>query len=220
MSGIDTVVLDLDGTLVDSVYVHVLAWQAAFAEVGVEAPAARIHRHIGMGGDRLVAEVAGQVVEDAIGDEVRARHAQQLDDLFGRIHPTEGAGVLLDSLRSHDFRVVLASSSDRALTERLLGLLEGGGDLLESVISGSDASESKPGGELIEVALESVDAERAVVIGDAVWDVRAAQAAGVPCIGLLSGGIAEAELRDAGAVAVYTSPADLAAHLQETGRLR
>lgn len=215
---IDTVVLDLDGTLVDSVYVHVLAWQAAFRDVGITASGVRLHRAIGMGGDRLVTAVAGEQAESAVGDEVRARHPEHLDRLFGSITPTRGASDLLDELRAHRIDVVLASSGDRDLTSRLLGLIDAA-DLLQETVTGSDARSSKPSGELIEVALDSVDVGRSVVVGDAVWDVRSARDAGVPCIGLLCGGISEAELRDAGAVAVFDDPASLAEHLAAHGSL-
>jgi HAD superfamily hydrolase (TIGR01549 family) len=214
----DTVVLDLDGTLVDSVYAHTVAWQSAFRDVGVLVPTARIHRLIGMGGDRLVTEAAGQGLEQSLGDQVRERHQVRLDELFDRIVPTDGAEDLLAALERHRFQVVLASSADAELTERLLSLVEGASRLTAN-ITGSHAETSKPSGELVEVALSHVDTERAVLVGDAVWDVRAAQDAGVPCIGLLTGGISEAELTEAGAVAVHASPAALVSHLEEHGTL-
>ena len=213
-----TVVLDLDGTLVDSVYVHTLAWQSAFADLGLQVPAHRLHRLIGMGGDRLVTAATAPSVEHSVGDEVRARHRIRLDELFDRIVPTEGALRLLETLAAHRLTVVLASSGDADLTTRLLDLLEGN-HLLEDRITGSDAERSKPSGELVEVALSSVDADHAVVVGDATWDLYAARDAGVPGIGLLTGGFAEAELREAGAVAVHLSPAALADHLDQHGRL-
>ena len=219
MTDIDTVVLDLDGTLVDSVPVHVLAWQAAFRDVGVSVPTHRLHRAIGMGGDRLVTEVTNEAVERSVGDDVRALHARHLDQLFPRIVPTDGAVELLEALRSCGLRVVLATSGERELTERLLDLLEGADAFLRGTVTGSDAEESKPAGQLIEVALEDVDAERAVVVGDATWDVQAAHDAGVPCIGLLTGGISESELLSAGAAWVADTPRALAEHLTTTGAL-
>lgn len=214
----DTVILDLDGTLVDSVYAHTLAWQAAFADVGVTVPAARIHRLIGMGGDRLVTAAASASLENSLGDEVRQRHQLRLDELFDRIVPTAGASELLSTLTARGYEVVLASSADADLTERLLALVEGAAHLTER-ITGSDAERSKPSGELIEVALTSVAADRAVVIGDAVWDVYAARDAGVPAVALLTGGFSEAELREAGAVDVHASPAALVDRLEQHGTL-
>jgi HAD superfamily hydrolase (TIGR01549 family) len=212
---VDTVVLDLDGTLVDSVPVHVLAWQAAFHDVGVSVPGYRIQRAIGMGGDRLVAALAGQAVEDALGDELRARHPEHLDDLFGHVVPTEGATELLESLRDHGVEPMLASSGDRHLTDRLLELVEGAGHLITHVVAGTDADQSKPAGDLVELALEAAGSRDAVVVGDAVWDVAAAADAGVPSIALLTGGISEAELR----TAVHPTPRDLAAALASAGSL-
>ena len=212
-----TVVLDLDGTLVDSVYVHVLAWQAAFRDVGLQVPAYRLHGLIGMGGDRLVAEAAGDAVERALGDELRARHPDHLDTLFDRIVPTEGAVDLLETLRDHGVTLVLASSSPKELTGRLLDLLGDAQRLVGELVSGSDAEQSKPAGDLVRVALETVEADDAVLVGDAVWDVAAAADAGVPCVGVLTGGVSEALLREAGAVAVHASPAALAEHVRRTG---
>jgi phosphoglycolate phosphatase-like HAD superfamily hydrolase len=205
---IDTVVLDLDGTLVDSVYVHVTCWKSALADVGVEVPSYRIHRAIGMGGDRLVTEVAGPAVEHALGDTVRSLHARHLGERFGLVTALDGASELLENLRERGLKTVLASSGNQQLTDQLLGLIEDSGALLER-ISGDDAEESKPAPELVEVALGSVGAEGALVVGDTVWDVEAAAKAGVPCVAVLSGGLSEAELRAAGAVAVFATPRDL-----------
>jgi phosphoglycolate phosphatase-like HAD superfamily hydrolase len=205
---IDTVVLDLDGTLVDSVYVHVTCWKSALADVGVEVPSYRIHRAIGMGGDRLVTEVAGPAVEHALGDTVRSLHARHFSERFGLVTPLDGASELLENLRERGLKTVLASSGNQQLTDQLLGLIEDSGALLER-ISGDDVEVSKPAPELVEVALGSVGAEGALAVGDTVWDVEAAAKAGVPCIALLSGGLSEVELRAAGAVAVFATPRDL-----------
>lgn len=206
---VDTVVLDLDGTLVDSVYVHTLAWKAAFRDVGIDVPASRIHRAIGMGGDRLVGHVTSDSVETAMGETVRSQHASHLGERFHEIVSTDGAVELLDALRSAGLTAILASSSDRDLTHRLLGVLEGADTLLHEVVTGSDTDESKPSGQLVARAVE-LGGNRAVVIGDAVWDVASAHDAGVPCLTVLSGGISEAELREAGAVDVFASPRQLA----------
>ncbi len=211
---ITTVVLDLDGTLVDSAYVHTLAWAAAFRAVGVTVPSYRLHRLIGMGGDKFVIAAAGQVVEDSVGDELRARHQTELDALFHRITPTDGAVELLLGLRDRGLSVVLASSGDRETTDRLLDLLGSARAVLDASVTGSDAEHSKPAGDILEVALAEVEADSAVVIGDAVWDVLAAQDAELPCIGLLTGGFSAAELREAGAVDVVETPRALAERLE------
>lgn len=208
----DTVVLDLDGTLVDTVYQHVVAWRSAFLAVGMDVPAVRIHRAIGMGGDRLVTEVAGRSAEAAVGDEVRAMHGERFTSLLPQVTATEGALELIEALRRHELNVVVASSGEQELTDRLLGLVDAG-QTLHAWVSGDQADESKPAPDLLDLALEKVGGDRAVVIGDAVWDVMTAQERKFPCIGLLTGGISEAELRDAGASAVYATPAELAEDL-------
>jgi phosphoglycolate phosphatase len=212
-----TVILDLDGTLVDSVYAHTLAWRAAFRDLGVAVPAYRLHRLIGMGGDRLVTEAAGQRVEDALGDELRARHPQHLDELFGHVTVADGAPELLEALHDVGLRVVLASSSDAELTRRLLDLVEGSDAFLDDVVTGSDASRSKPDGELLLRALGSQDREGAVVVGDAVWDVHAAHDAALRSVAVLTGGFSEAELYDAGADDVVATARSLAERARDTG---
>ncbi len=211
-----TVLLDLDGTLVDSVFVHTVTWKDAFRDVGVDVASHRVHRAIGLGGDRLVAHVAGESVERAVGDEVRARHDAHLDEHFATITATEGAADLLETLRSRGFTVVLASSAPKELSERLLGLLDGAAAHLHESVAGGEAEASKPAPDLLEVALDRVDATSAVMIGDAVWDVESSRAAGVPCLGMLTGGFGEAELREAGAIEVYDSPRDLLERFEES----
>jgi phosphoglycolate phosphatase len=210
----DTVVLDLDGTLVDSVYVHVTCWRSAFADVGVDVGSAVIHRAIGMGGDRLVAEVAGPAVEHALGDTVRALHARHLDERFGQVVALDGAAELISALRVRGLKVVLASSGEREMADRMLELVEGS-HLLHRQVTGSDADRSKPAPDPIEEAVHAVGGTHALVVGDAVWDVEAAARASVPCVALLSGGVSAAELRAAGAAAVFATPRDLAVHLDE-----
>jgi phosphoglycolate phosphatase len=215
LSGIDTVVVDLDGTLVDSNYVHVLAWREAFRDVGLDIASHRIHRLIGMGGDQLVERVAGEAVERNVGDEVRRRHQVHLTERAGLVSATDGASELIQLLRDRGVRVVLASSSEQEITDRFLDLVEGAAGMLTATVSGDDASRTKPHPDLIEVALEEVEAGKAVVVGDTVWDVEAATAARVPCIAVLTGGIPERDLREAGAVMVFETPHDLAETLRD-----
>jgi HAD superfamily hydrolase (TIGR01549 family) len=214
-SGIDTVVLDLDGTLVDSVYHHTVAWQLAFHEVGLDVAAARIHSAIGMGGDRLVAHLAGNAAENAVGDHVRALHDKHFLERANELRALDGASDLMRKLRAKDFRIVLASSGDADLTDRLLSLVDASG-ALHAIVSGSDAENSKPAPDLIDEAMNSVDADRAVVIGDAVWDAIAARERGLGCIGLLTGGVCESDLRAAGASWVFDSPRDLLDNLESS----
>ncbi|WP_238383458.1 MULTISPECIES: HAD family hydrolase [unclassified Nocardioides] len=215
MASFDTVVLDIDGTLLDSNYHHALAWSRAFDKVlDRHVPAAVIHRHIGMGGDRLVAAVAGDDVEDQHGDEVRERWEKEYDEVIDQTRLFESARELLVAIGAAGLKVVLASSSIPKHAERPLELLRAG-EHSDAWTTSEDAEESKPDPELLDAALEKVAGGRALMVGDAVWDVEAADAQRIPTIGLLCGGTGRQELLDAGAVAVYDDPADLIAHLGE-----
>jgi phosphoglycolate phosphatase len=213
-----TVVLDLDGTLVDSVYQHVVAWQAAFHDVGLHVGGVRIHEAIGMGGDRLVGEVAGASAETAVGDEVRKLHDSYFRSGLRTISPLDGAPELVESLLGRGHRVVLASSSEADLVDALLEIV-GIGHLMHAVVTGSDDAASKPAPDLVRLAVERAGGGPAVVVGDAVWDVDSAAAAGVPAVGLRSGGVSAERLLSAGAVAVHDGPRDLLDHLDD-GPLR
>ncbi|MGZ5418773.1 MAG: HAD family hydrolase [Nocardioides sp.] len=213
---VDTVVLDVDGTLVDSVYTHVTAWMRAFRGVGVPVEGWRIHRAIGMGGDRLVAEVAGQRVEDAVGDGVRELHDQEYDDMVGGVLALPGADDLLETLKRRGFSVVLASSGTKTQTEQALALLDRS-ELADAWVCSADVDESKPAPDLVEAALARVNGLQAVMVGDAVWDVKAAESAGLRAIGLRCGGFSEAELREAGAVTVFDGPRDLVDRFETSG---
>lgn len=197
----NAVVLDVDGTLVDTNYHHALAWFRAFRGFDVTVPVWRIHRAIGMGGDKLVAAVAGQHVEDAHGDALRQAWEDEFEPMLGEVRPLEGAHRLVTAALESDLAVVLASSGKRRHVDHYVGLLEVDG--VEST-SSDDVEESKPAPDLIELALRKVaPGARAVVIGDSVWDCQAAGRAGRPVVALRTGGFGEAELRENGASAVY-----------------
>jgi HAD superfamily hydrolase (TIGR01549 family) len=207
-----TVVLDLDGTLVDSVYQHVAAWQAAFHDVGLHVSGVRIHEAIGMGGDRLVGEVAGTSAENAVGEEVRKLHDSYFRSVLRTISPLDGAPELVETLARRGHRVVLASSSESDLVDALLDIV-GVGHHLHAVVTGSDDAASKPAPDLVRLAVERAGGGPAVVVGDATWDVESAGAAGVPSIGLRSGGVSADRLLGAGATMVHDGPRDLLDHL-------
>lgn len=213
---VDTVVLDVDGTLVDSVYSHVMAWSSAFRAIGAPVPAWRIHHAIGMGGDRLVTEVAGQRVEDALGDRVRELHDQEYDELVAGVQAFEGADDLLALLKERGFKVVLASSGTKEQTEQALEKLERS-DVVDGWVSSADVDRSKPAPDLVETAVARVGGSRAVMVGDSIWDVRAAGEVDVPALGLLCGGFCEGALRDAGADVVFESPRDLVDRFEDAG---
>lgn len=206
---IDTVILDVDGTLVDSSYHHALAWSRAFDRHDLHPPLWRIHRAIGMGGDKLVAEVAGQEVEDRLGDELREQWTEEFDRLIGEVRPFAGTRALLEAIRARGLHVVLASSGQPRHVETFLDLFDGQ-SLADAWTTAEDAEESKPAADLLLAALHRVHGTSAVMVGDATWDAQAAEAAGLSSIGLRTGGFGEDELRAAGATAVFNGPQDLA----------
>jgi len=215
--GFDVALLDIDGTLLDSTYHHALAWARAFAGAGHPVPVWKLHRHIGMGGDRLIPAVTSDEVAERLGDELTERHTKAYDELIDETGLLPGAQELLDGLHAAGLRVVLASSSQPQHARHALELLDAD-DRADAWTTSEDASESKPDPELLEKALERVSGSKALMIGDATWDVYAANEAGIPSIGLLSGGFGEQELREAGAAAVYDDPAALLASLDEALR--
>jgi HAD superfamily hydrolase (TIGR01509 family) len=211
-------VLDVDGTLVDTNYQHALAWYRAFRSLGETYPIWRIHRLIGMGGDQLVAALGGDDVEKRIGDDVRERWVEEVDPLMPETALLPGARELIVALKERGHRVVLASSGKPHHVERALDLLDAR-DLADAWTTSEDVEETKPAPDLLQVALkklgEPADAP-SVVIGDSVYDVEAATNAGMPAIVVRSGGFGDDELREAGAVAIFDTPADLTAALDDT----
>ena len=212
------VVLDLDGTLVDSVYQHVVSWQAAFHDVGLHVGSVRIHEAIGMGGDRLVAHVAGDAAESAVGDDVRKLHDTYFRAGLRTICPLDGAADMVQALAERGHRLVLASSSEADLVDELLDIVDAR-QHLDAIVTGSDEVPSKPAPDTVELALSRVGGGKGVVIGDAVWDVLSAEAAGMSAIGFRSGGVSAQRLVSAGASKVYDGPRDLLAQLGD-GALR
>ncbi len=211
-ASVDTVVLDIDGTLVDSNYHHTLAWSRAFAANGHHVPCWRIHRAIGMGGDRLVAAVAGEDVERRDGDAVRDSWEQEFDTMLDELTVLPGARELLSALQDRGVGVVLASSSIPRHAERSLQLLDARART-DAATTSEDAEESKPDPELLEAAIERVDGASSLLVGDSVWDVEAGNRIGLPTVALASGGVGEEELRAAGAAWVFGDPEDLLEHL-------
>ena len=206
------VVLDVDGTLLDSVYQHTFAWSRAFRRAGHPVEAWKIHRHIGMGGDRLVAAVADESVEESSGDRIRDLWEQEYDGIIDETGLLEGARELLMALKDRGLRVALASSSIPKHAEHAFELLDAD-RYADLTTTSEDADESKPDQELVEIAMDHLGTRDACMVGDAVWDVVAASRAGISTIGVCSGGFGRGELVDAGAVEVYLGPADLLAHL-------
>jgi len=197
-------ILDVDGTLVDSNYHHALAWFRALRRHGVTVPIAVIHRHIGMGGDQIVAAMAGRAVEERLGDAVREAEGECFREIVDEIVALPGARDLLQRLRGAGLRTVLASSAKAWEVERYVDIL-GARGVVGGWTDSADVEATKPEPDLVLAALEKAGGRPAVLVGDSVWDCRAAGRAGVPVIGVLTGGVGEAELRGAGAVHVLPS---------------
>ena len=212
-----TAILDIDGTLVDTNYHHAVAWYRAFRQHGFVLPLWRIHRHIGMGGDQLVGALAGEGFEREQGDEVRAAEKVLYMGLIGEVEPLEGARRCVEDLKSNGHTIVLASSAKPDELEHYLTLLDARA-LVDAWTDSGDVERTKPEPDLVLAALEKAGAEPddAVMIGDSVWDCRAAENAGTRSIGVLTGGFSEQELLEAGASKVFTSVEDLREHLADT----
>lgn len=210
-----TAILDIDGTLVDTNYHHAVAWYRAFRAFGFVVPLWRIHRHIGMGGDQLVAALAGEGFDREQGDDVRAAEKILYLQLIEETQPLTGARALIEDLKAAGYTVILASSAKSDELEHYLKLLDAH-SLVDGWTDSSDVEKTKPEPDLVLAALEKAgaDAKDAVMIGDSTWDCEAAKRAKVRSIGVLTGGFSESELLDAGAEKVYVSVAELRKHLE------
>lgn len=208
-------IVDVDGTLVDSNYQHTIAWYRAFREQGLTPPVWRVHRHIGTGGDQLVAAVAGREVEHSAGDAIREAEKRLYAALIEEVRPFEGARELLEALKGRGHTVVLASSAKEDEVERYLDLLDAR-ELADSWTTSADVERAKPAPDLVSVAMQMAGTLSAVMVGDSTWDIEAARRAELKTIAVLTGGFSEAELLDAGAVAVFESLVDLRAALDAT----
>lgn len=205
------VLLDVDGTLVDTVYQHVLAWWEAFDEAGHAVSAYDIHRAIGRGSEDLVESLLGR-----LDDGVVEGHAKKWGELRERTTAFHQVPELLRACASRGLRVVLCTSGEGADLDFFVRAIGGDGPV-HAIVSSEDVAQSKPSSEIVLKAVEAagVAAAHCVLVGDTVYDMRAAAGAGVAAVGVLCGGISEAELRDAGAGAVYANPAQLLDGLAE-----
>lgn len=199
------VIFDVDGTLLDTNYLHIAAWWEAFRERGHDISCADIHRALGMGSSDLVERVLGH--PDA---SVIEAHSRYYAPYLGRMRPLPGAADLLGTTARLGLRVVLATSAKDEEIDLMLDAL-GARDSIGTVVSSGDVGQAKPEPDIVAKALREsgTEPDHAVMVGDAVWDMIAASRAGIRGIGVLSGGIAEAELRDAGATEIYADAAAL-----------
>jgi HAD superfamily hydrolase (TIGR01509 family) len=212
-SAAPAVLFDVDGTLVDTNYFHAVAWFRAFRQVGAQVAMADVHRHIGMGGERLVNALMPER-DAAVDHALHSGHAEHYASYFGIMQPFPQARELLRELAGRGAKVVLATSANPRELAALRAALDVE-DALATVTSSADAASSKPDPDILQAALQQsgVDASRSIMVGDTVWDVEAAARAGLPCIGVLTGGICGSELTAAGAVAIYDDVAALLAGL-------
>ena len=208
-------ILDVDGTLVDTNYHHAIAWYRAFRQHEKVLPLWRIHRHIGMGGDQLVAALAGEDWDEEHGDEVRTAEKALYMALIEEVEPLEGARALIQELKEGGHSVVLASSAKADEVDHYLDLLDAR-ELADDWTTSADVEATKPEPDLVKAAVAKAGGGDAVMLGDTTWDVEAAKRAGIETITVLTGGFSEAELREAGAGWVFESIGALRERLAET----
>ena len=202
-------ILDVDGTLVDTNYHHALAWHRALHTHGHTIQMWKVHRHIGMGADQILDALIGERAAGEQGDSIRAAEAEAYGELIDEVEPMEGARELIERLRREGATVVLASSAKQEEVDHYLDLLDAR-ELVDDWTSSADVENTKPDPDLVQAALEKAgNDDHAVMVGDSVWDVKAAKAAGIPTLAVLTGGFSEAELREAGAIQVVETIADL-----------
>jgi HAD superfamily hydrolase (TIGR01549 family) len=207
-------IFDIDGTLVDTNYQHALSWYRAFRAKQYIVPVWRIHRAIGMGSDRIVAELLGEQVETEHGDQLREAEGSQYEQLIGEVEPMKGAHDLLAELNKKGHPIILASSAEEIDVEHYLELLDAS-DLVDAYTTSADVRASKPEPDIVHAAIEKAGGGAAVMIGDSTWDCKAATRAEIPSIAVLTGGFSEQELTEAGASVVFDSVEHLRQHLHD-----
>jgi HAD superfamily hydrolase (TIGR01509 family) len=213
MGNVSAVLFDIDGTLVDSNYLHVEAWHRAFQATGLRVPSWRIHRGIGQDSATLLSSLIGERSDDW-NKHAKGLHTQFYEALASRLRVFDGARELILELDRRGVRVVLATSAPQNELDMLRGLLDVD-SAVHAVTSADDVDTAKPDPGIIQIALEraGVPAAEAIMIGDAVWDMKASRRAGVVPHGVLSGGVGPGELREAGAADVFDDAAAVLEHL-------
>lgn len=200
-------ILDVDGTLVDTNYHHAIAWHRALRAHDHSVQMWKVHRHIGMGGDQILDALIGEEAAAEHGDAIREAEAEAYKELIGEVEPMAGARELLQRLREEGATTILASSAKQEEVDHYLDLLDAR-ELIDDWTTSADVERTKPEPDLVHAALEKAGGDGsgpAVMVGDSVWDVKAATAAEVPTLAVLTGGFSEAELREAGATQVVES---------------
>jgi HAD superfamily hydrolase (TIGR01509 family) len=219
---VHALIFDLDGTLVDSVYAHVLAWQQALAEAGVNVAGYRLHRHVGSSGNLIVRYAQREVGRELSAEQaqtVQRRHGELFRQIVPRPRPLLGATEIFPVLRNAKIPHAIATASYRPLINASLEAIGIGEDAV--VIEGKGELHGKPEPDLFLAGHKrlGVEPEECIIVGDAVWDHVAARRAGMLSVGVLTGGYGEEELYHAGAFRVYRNIADLLQNLDELGIL-
>lgn len=209
---------DLDGTLVDSVYRHVQAWQEALLKRGMVVPAHRVHRRIGLSGSKLIRALLreqGRTMSEDEVEQVKKLHGEIYGRLAADVKPLPGARELLDELTRLKRSWAIVTSSEPEKAQQSLKMLDIGSQ--DTVVTGGDVKRAKPEPDPFYVGAERLGASirDCVVIGDSVWDLLSAQRARALGVGLLTGGYGREELEQAGAYRVYENPSDMLRHLDE-----
>jgi HAD superfamily hydrolase (TIGR01509 family) len=210
-----TAILDIDGTLVDTNYHHSLAWYRAFRQHGIVLPIWKIHTHIGMGGDQLVASLTSESVDESLGDDIRSAEKALYMALIEEVEPMDEAREFIADLKKRGHTVVLASSAKEDEVEHYLDLLDARG-LADAWTTSADVESTKPQPDLVQAALSKAGGGSAVMVGDTPWDIKAAAGADVPTVAVITGGFSRAELEEAGAAAVFESVAELRTGFSDT----
>lgn len=213
-------ILDIDGTLADTNYHHAIGWYRAFRQQGVTLPLWGIHLRMGMGGDQLVADLAGDEAERELGDDVRAAEGPLYKELMPEVSPIPGARELILGLKDRGHEIILASSAKEYEVDHYVDLLDAR-ELADAWTSSADVETSKPAPDLVEVALQRSSGQGdAVLVGDSTWDCQAAERAGIQSVGVLTGGFSREELDEAGAAVVFGSLEELLQRIEETPLVR
>ncbi|QMU76709.1 HAD family hydrolase [Streptacidiphilus sp. PB12-B1b] len=208
---------DVDGTLVDTSYLHAVTWWEALRQAGHTVPMAEAHRAVGLGTEQLLEQLLGPDRDRSRDDELAAAHSALYAAYWPSLQPLPGAARLLRACAERGWQVLLATSAKEDELHALRAALDAD-DAIDDAVSADDVDTAKPAPDIVEQALDKAGArpERAVFVGDTPWDVKAAHRAGVRCIGVLSGGVSRAELLEAGADEVYQDAAELADRLADS----
>jgi HAD superfamily hydrolase (TIGR01549 family) len=207
------VLFDVDGTLVDTNYLHTVAWWQAFQDIGEDVPMSKIHPLIGMGSDQLVERLIGRESEEASD-----AHSKRYEPFKELIKAFPKAADLIVETDRRGARVVLATSSGEGDIERLREAIGVDDDVVDHVVTKGDVEESKPSPDIFSSAVDHLDLEtsRTIVVGDTPWDIEAADKLGIECVCVLTGGATREQLEEAGAAAVYEDVGELLEKLDQS----